>query len=119
MDERAALTILKLLIERHPEAVRHANNNGILPIHIAAITSKPPEFCRELIEAFPGSERISGVIGGLPLHYASSHNTVATVEYFYKLHPDAINHSTATGLYPIHCAVKGLQGSDPESSIPM
>eukprot|EP00984_Skeletonema_dohrnii_P012842 scaffold5242_cov107-Skeletonema_dohrnii-CCMP3373.AAC.1 len=116
-DEDAALAILKLLIEKCPEAVRHANSTGNLPIHHAISTSKPPEFCRALIEEYPGSERMSNVNGVPLLHIACMTNTLATVEYLYKLHPDAINHS-ATGLYPIHFTIMGLcKRSEPENAI--
>eukprot|EP00984_Skeletonema_dohrnii_P002167 scaffold745_cov71-Skeletonema_dohrnii-CCMP3373.AAC.1 len=43
----------------------------------------------------------------LPLHWACATNTLAAVEYFYKLYPDAINHTTTYGFYPIHCAIAG------------
>eukprot|EP00984_Skeletonema_dohrnii_P005575 scaffold1968_cov89-Skeletonema_dohrnii-CCMP3373.AAC.2 len=109
LDESAALEILKLLLERHPEAVRHADNDGDLPIHYTQ--TKSPEFCRVLIEAYPGSERISDVNGALPLHMACLSNTVATVEYFYKLYPDAIDHATAGG-YPIHAAIVSVDHRD-------
>eukprot|EP00985_Skeletonema_marinoi_P018095 scaffold10048_cov66-Skeletonema_marinoi.AAC.3 len=105
LDERAELDILKLLIDKHPEAVRRENDNGSLPIHYAAISSKNPEFCRELIKAYPGSERMTGTNDAAPLHYACRHNTVDTVEYLYKVYPDAINHATTSGHYPIHCAI--------------
>jgi len=36
IDERAALAILKLLIDKHPDSIRHADNDGGLPIHCAA-----------------------------------------------------------------------------------
>jgi len=103
MDETTAIQILKLLIEKYPEAVRHMNNNGDLPIHIAA-RRRSPEFCRVLIEAYPGSERISGIRGTLPLHWACFTNSLATVEYLYRQYPDAINHATTDGHYPIHAA---------------
>eukprot|EP00984_Skeletonema_dohrnii_P000360 scaffold120_cov134-Skeletonema_dohrnii-CCMP3373.AAC.3 len=87
---------------------------------------RTPDFCRLLIEAYPGSERITDAKGVMPLHWACMYNTVATVQYFYKLHPDAINH-TATGLYPIHNPMKlypihftimGLcKRSEPENAI--
>ena len=105
LDKAAALEILTLLIEKCPEAIRRTDNKGDLPIHIAAKTSKSTEFFRMLIEAYPGSERITDPAGNLPLHYACADNTLATVEYFYKLYPDAINHTTTIGLYPIHTAI--------------
>mmetsp|Transcript_21240 Transcript_21240/g.32424 ORF Transcript_21240/g.32424 Transcript_21240/m.32424 type:complete len:521 (+) Transcript_21240:62-1624(+) len=108
-NEADELEVLKLLIGKHPEAVRRAtnNNNGCLPIHIAG-KWRSLEFCRVLIEAYPGSERITDPAGKLPLYYACICNTFATVEYLYKLHPDAINHAATNGAYPIHYAVFGV-----------
>ena len=86
-DEKVKVEILKLLIERYPESVRHVARFGILPIHFAAAIQSP-EFCRILIEAYPGSERMTTynrVV--LPLHLACVCNTVATAEYLYKLYP--------------------------------
>ena len=107
-DDRKAMQILKLLIEKQPEAIRHADNDGDLPIHNAAWGGRSPEFCRMLIESYPGSERITDGNGLLPLYLACANNTVATVEYLYKLYPDAINHATIQGWYPIHIAIAGL-----------
>ena len=49
LDEAAALEILELLIMKCPEAIRHANNNGDLPIHCAGGSGgRSPEFCSVL-----------------------------------------------------------------------
>eukprot|EP00984_Skeletonema_dohrnii_P037697 scaffold40039_cov205-Skeletonema_dohrnii-CCMP3373.AAC.1 len=50
--------------------------------------------------------------GLLPLHYACMYNTVATVQYLYELHPDAINHTTTRGFYPIHYAIISVDHRD-------
>ena len=105
LDDATGLKILKLLIEKYPEAVRHANNRGRLPIHIAAFFTKSLEFCRVLIEAYPGSERITDGNDALLLHHACSRGSLATVEYVYRLLEDAIVHVDDTGLYPIHYAI--------------
>eukprot|EP00984_Skeletonema_dohrnii_P019434 scaffold9286_cov79-Skeletonema_dohrnii-CCMP3373.AAC.2 len=108
VDETAALEILKLLIEKCPEAIRHADNdNAFLPVHIASM-QRSPEFCRVLIEAYPKSERISNGIGALPLHCACLTNTLAAIEYLYKLYPDAINNAATNGCYPIRIAIMGI-----------
>eukprot|EP00986_Skeletonema_menzelii_P019488 scaffold28164_cov166-Skeletonema_menzelii.AAC.1 len=119
VDEATAMQILKLLIEKYPEAVRHTNNNdGYLPIHIASVRTKSPEFCQVLIEAYPGSERMTEAEGKLPLHFACANNTVATVKYLYKLYPDAINHAKNSGHYPIHAAIMGTTSRDnPAASV--
>ena len=118
IDERAAFAILKLLIDKHPDSIRHADNDGGLPIHCAAGGGASLEFCQALIEESPGSERIAEVGGELPLHYACGDNTLATVEYLYKLYPDAINHADTDGYYPIHFTITGLcKRSEPENAI--
>jgi len=112
VDETTAIEILKLLIEKYPEAVQHIGGIGNhLPIHLASI-QRSPEFCRVLIEASPESERMTAANGMLPLHFACMVNTVATVEYLYQLYPDAINHASRSRdrAYPIDAAMQGLNG---------
>ena len=105
LDEIALMQILKLLIEKCPEAVRHVDKNGKLPIHIAA-GGRSPEFCRVLIEAYPGSERIPGANGALPLDSACTDSNFGTVQYLYNLFPAAIHYQTTVhGYYPIHSAM--------------
>eukprot|EP00984_Skeletonema_dohrnii_P038565 scaffold41923_cov194-Skeletonema_dohrnii-CCMP3373.AAC.1 len=80
--------------------------------------SRSSEFCRVLIEAYPGSERISDEEDTLPIHFACMYNTAATVEYLYGLYPDAINHVTIEGMYPVHLAISGLsQRADPGAAV--
>ena len=108
MDEAAALQILKFLLEKHQEAVQHVNNEGALPIHLASVW-KSPEFCSVLIEAYPESERVTDANNMLPLYWACSKGSLATVEYLYRLFPDAIIHATTLGYHPIHVAIVGTQ----------
>eukprot|EP00986_Skeletonema_menzelii_P005306 scaffold1900_cov147-Skeletonema_menzelii.AAC.4 len=107
-DEIKASIFLQLLLEKHPEAIQHASNGGYLPIHIAAITSKSPEFCRVLIDAYPGSGGFVDHRGMLPLQYACAKATLVTVAYLLERYPDAINHTTPAGWYPIHSAIRRL-----------
>ncbi len=117
LDDAAAIKILKVLIEKYPEALRHANNIGLLPIHYAS-GGRSPEFCRVLIEAWPGSEQITPTTnaeGILPLHFACANNALATVEYLYNLYPDA----TATrGDYIIRAAIASTsRRNDPATAV--
>ena len=110
---RSEVHILNLLIEKYPEAVRCADDNGCLPIHLAA-RAKSPDFCQVLIEAYPGSERITDGIGLLPLHLACSTGSLATVEYLYGIFPDASDHRTTPGGYhPIHLAIRTERRENP------
>ncbi len=104
-DKEDGLKILKLLIETCPESVRHAAEGGTLPIHFAAAWNSP-EFCRILIEAYPGSERMTD--GYLPFHMACGLNTVEVVKYFYQLYPESINVAVNGRWCPILYAIEGI-----------
>jgi ankyrin repeat protein len=108
VDDTAATQVLKLLIDKYPEAIRHANNRGSLPIHLAS-RWRSSESVSVLVNAYPGSVSTPDVNGELPLHHACSSGSLATVEYLYQQYPDAINHATTSeiyrGHYPIHAAI--------------
>jgi ankyrin repeat protein len=112
IDDSNAVDILGFFLERCPEAVRHADGDGDLPIHIACgFGSKCLEYCRVLIEAYPGSERI--VASGcalLPIHSACRGGTVETAQYLLRLYPESINVANpgVGGGYPIHNVIVGL-----------
>ena len=114
LDDSTAFDVLGLFLERCPDAARcPMNYNAYLPIHAAVVSSKSVEFCRMLIEAYPGSERIFTSGGQLPLHIACRQGRVATVEYLYKLYPESINVADGTGWYPIHYAMTRLKSGNP------
>ena len=120
LEDTAALDILGLLLERCPEAAQRAAG-GALPIHAACgIGLRSPEFCRMLIEAYPGSVRIADSTDGvLPLHIACREGAVVTSKYLYKLYPESINVATRDGAYPIHYAIMRLTGESPATAIEM
>jgi len=123
LDEEVAIDILKLLLERFPESARATTENGeenTLPIHIAG-SFHSPEFCRLLIEAYPGSECMAITDGGgLPFHLVCAHNTVATAKYLYSLYPDSINLIAGNGAYPIHLAIARVtRRANPADAIDM
>ena len=112
LEDSFAVDILGLLLERCPEAAQRAQGDGgSLPIHVACGLGKSPEFCRMLIEAHPGSERIANSKGTLPLHIACGLGAAATAEYLYKLYPESINAADTDGRYPIHYAMTNLSGN--------
>ncbi len=108
LDDTAAVDILGLLLERCPEAVRHTETNGALPIHVACGLGRSLEFCRMLIEAYPGSERITNSSGVLPLHLVCREGAVVTAKYLLGLYPESINVADRKGAYPVHYAIVTL-----------
>ena len=114
LDLDVALEILKLIVKSCPDSVRHAGSStGAPPIFFAAGHQSSPEFCRILIEAYPGSERMARrEDGALPFHLACQYS-VATVKYLHNLYPESINVAVSNGSYPIHCAITAMQwGND-------
>jgi ankyrin repeat protein len=119
IEDTTAVDILGLFLERCSEAAQRAAGDGDLPIHIAA-RRKSIEFCRMLIEAYPGSERIANSNGTLPFHIACGLGRVATAEYLYKLYPESINVADGGGRYPIYYAITiGLRSGNPATAIEM
>ena len=106
-EEKVAMAILKLLLDKYPESIRNTGNEGNLPLHYACNNNKSPEFCQLLIESYPDSVRVSNSRGELPLHFACYGNILPTVEFIYKLDPEAANRATTEGLYPIHLTIMG------------
>jgi ankyrin repeat protein len=111
-DEAAktnATQILKLLIKKYPEAVRHADNDGNLPIQLACLF-KSPEFCQVLIDADPESVRSVNNEGWTPVHALCDHrgeNEVmarAVLKLLIKKYPEAVRCADNYGELPIHFA---------------
>ena len=106
LDDTITLGILKLFLEMHPHSACHVDGVQNLPIHLAS-ECHSSDFCRMLIGAFPGSERILDAAGMLPLHIACSGGSVATAQYYLNLHPEGM-HVLSTHGYPINCTISGL-----------
>ncbi len=121
LDDTTAVDILGLLLERCPEAVRRADSDihGVLPIHLAVMTSKSPEFCRMLIEAYPGSERIATSSGMVPFDLSFAEGAVVTAKYLLGLYPESINVANRDGAYPIHRAIVGVTREAPTNALEM
>jgi hypothetical protein len=75
---RRNLPVVAYFVERCPEAVRVASDEGLLPIHFALLTNDSnrygdvPELVRFLAERHPPSLLEATNDGLLPLHYAST-----------------------------------------------
>ena len=116
LDDSTASEITQLLLEEYPESIQQCARMRTLPIHSAALSSKSTGLFNVLIKAYPGSERIAGPVGMLPIHCACDENSVETVKYLYKLYPDAIGAIDIEGRYPIHVAFESVTGSQREAN---
>lgn len=111
-DEEAVelkrLGILKFLIEDDPESVKVLDNDGSLPLHHALEYGCSSEFCRLLVQAFPGSALQRNLEGKLPIHIACMGNAAKVVNHLVEAEPECINMPTEESEYvgwlPIHLA---------------
>ena len=126
-DDAAAMQVLNLLINNHPAAVRHTDNYGNLPIHLASGWWRTPELLRVLVEAYPGSVSTPNDKGLLPLHEACfGKGSLATVEYLYRQYPNAIDHAAihpipghraVSEYFSIHLAIESVIRYDPAAAV--
>ncbi len=63
--------VLKVLIEKYPQALQEPDNDGRLPLHLAASSAKTsPKALEMLLERYPDSISRRTKLGKLPLHFA-------------------------------------------------
>ena len=110
LDESAAAEILKIIIGADHQSVREADDNGVLPIHLA-LQNRSSAFCKLLIEACPETLRIKSETHGLPIHIATEvechYGRVDRLQYILGLDPECINaraHYDYNESLPIHVA---------------
>eukprot|EP00571_Detonula_confervacea_P009334 CAMPEP_0172323668 /NCGR_PEP_ID=MMETSP1058-20130122/49364_1 /TAXON_ID=83371 /ORGANISM="Detonula confervacea, Strain CCMP 353" /LENGTH=667 /DNA_ID=CAMNT_0013039733 /DNA_START=111 /DNA_END=2114 /DNA_ORIENTATION=- len=103
IKESLNLAILKYLLDAAPETVRERCFMNELPIHIAA-RHQSPEFCKLLVEYFPGSEREVDEFGHLPLSKACVEGCLDTVKYFLTIYPASLS-MAINGMIPLHATI--------------
>jgi len=107
LEQGVKLDILRILINVYvyPESLHTSRNiSQILPIHIAC-RYQDPDFCKVLVDEYPGSLRLEDRNGYLPFHTACVTGSLETVQYLYEADRECINKCTTSGLYPLHTAL--------------
>ena len=110
------------LIQMFPASVYKFDEDGNLPLHMAAVSGNQ-EMCRRLGERFPSGASVRNVEGLLPLHMAiqscsspapSADGTIASPSEIVKtilgFFPGAVAVADNDGNLPIHCAAAALHG---------
>jgi Ankyrin repeats (many copies) len=64
------VSVVRLLIKRHPGALQQPDSNGNLPLHVAASRYAPMPILRLLIEHHPEALQVRNRQGLLPVHLA-------------------------------------------------
>eukprot|EP00984_Skeletonema_dohrnii_P024819 scaffold13966_cov110-Skeletonema_dohrnii-CCMP3373.AAC.4 len=108
LDETAAVESLTLLLESCPESAQCSTHNGFLPIRFAC-EYRSPDFCCELIRAYPESSRHE--VNGKPfLHHVLFTSSVddsvalAVLKMLLKNHPRMVRDFRWNGKPLLHYA---------------
>ena len=110
MPSALCIDIMKRILALYPEAVREVDDEGQLPIHIAAEHS-PMDVMEFLLGLYPESATIVTVgksenLLHLAVSYLSSHTFCETkVRYLCSRYPELIHQRNKDGETPLHIAV--------------
>eukprot|EP01031_Cornospumella_fuschlensis_P036237 gene36237-43958_t len=106
----SSITVLKEILFACPDAIRVRNNDGMLPLHIAAGKGSL-ENVQALVSAFPNAINVTDKNHWLPIHHAAYDNrSVDVVKYLCEAFPDPLRKpQSSSGRLPLHfAAVKCL-----------
>ena len=112
-DNHASLGSIKLLLEASPDSLFIADNDGIMPLHVAC-AFKPVEVVEYLIDYFTtsfGDDKCSNIMlkkdkwGNTPLHYACRYGKCDLVQLLLEKHQEhttSISERNDDDKLPIH-----------------
>lgn len=106
---RAPVSIVELLLEKCPESMKAASNNGKIPLQCVLGTESAHKLpvVRHLLRTWPDATKHSAEGGYLPLHVAAIHNeSLDVLEAVLQSNPAALRVATDAphGHLPIHFA---------------
>eukprot|EP01033_Poteriospumella_lacustris_P009264 gene9265-6635_t len=101
------VTVIKWLLNQRSEGVRVADEEGRLPLHLAAGYNSNVEVVRWLWEQHPEGVRVADKEGRLPLHWAAGYNSnVEVVRWLWEQHPEDVRVADEEGRLPLHWAAR-------------
>ena len=112
-NERLTEGIIRCLLEYFPNAVRHADEEGQLPLHLKLYRNKnvTPGMMQLLVDAFPESVSHENNHGLMPLHLLCRSNKnrdeeikVKVLKLLIERCPESVRHVTRNGNLPLYLA---------------
>ena len=96
-------TAVKNILDRHPNAAKHADEDGRLPLHYV----KSGPVAERLLEAFKNAAKHTDKLGWQPLHHAAISGNLNVVRAILNANPNAAKHADEDGRLPLHYARSG------------
>jgi len=99
--------VIQILLDWNPEAAKHKDKFGRLPIHYACSHGASSDVVALLLQAFPASASVCDKNGWLPIHVACRYgDDKEVVCQLLKAWPDSLDVPTRGGNTPLSCAKK-------------
>jgi len=111
LENNAPIDILKLLIEKCPEALKERDYDELLPCHLVCTKnfSASLDVVTLIVEADPLALQERDIRGRLPLHFACSSNaSYEIVKFLIDSYPQAVKEKVDRGRLPLHLACMHL-----------
>ena len=110
-NERVTEGIIQCLLRYFPDAASAANENGLIPLHLACYNKNVTlNIIRFLIDAAPASVRSVTNIGRMPLHCLCQNRkldeaaAIQILKLIIEKYAEAVRHVDNNGCLPIHIA---------------
>jgi serine/threonine protein kinase len=105
-NKTASSEVIAALLTAHPGGAEEKDDNGNLPLHMAAANNASSEVIAALLTAHPGGATEKDDNGILPLHMAAANNASSEViAVLLAAHPAGAAEKDGDGILPLHRAV--------------
>lgn len=98
------LSLVQCMIELHPPALSHADEEGRLPIHFACRFDATFDVIEYLMRKNDQFISRPTIYGALPLHYAVANQSLDVVKFIVDRYPDGVKSPKSNGSLPLHQA---------------
>jgi ankyrin repeat protein len=111
--------VLSILLARNPNALKHPDNTGYLPLHVLVVSKAQAyeHFTHLMISSYPEACKATNASGELPLHLAayglrgcsvkpSQTNNDYLITELIRVYPEGCRVTTTQGFLPLHYAAR-------------
>jgi len=86
------------------DLMRHEDDTGAIPFHVACRTAAPPQILGILLEEFPGALHVTDDNNSLPIHFACQADapSLSVLQFLLERDPAAVRALDNTGALPLH-----------------
>jgi Ankyrin repeats (3 copies) len=108
IGQKEPLRVLRAILSTDPDSIKRRDDNGRVPLHVAACSDSPLDVVRVLVNQWEGALRVPDKHGELPLHAAVGLERgivrLSVVRYLVDKYEPALRVRDEDGRLPLHVA---------------